>query len=103
MPRKRERQQMRTSLSALVSAASLVTLISMGAAQAAPAGLAGAGVMDANVVNVHGYHCRPDWSRRYGWHRHWSACNREYPSYHRRHRYWDEPRWRHERWGAPRW
>jgi len=58
---------------------------------------------EVSVIQVHGFHCEPEWTRREGWHRHWRACQREHPEYNRRHEYWRDRRFNHEKYGEPRW
>ena len=90
------------SLTTLPAVATCVAIAAfLGPVQAAPRspGLAA----EHNVVRVHGFHCSPDWSGRWGYHRHWDACAREFPHFHRGHRHWQERRWRHSRHGHPHW
>lgn len=88
-------------LKAVITAAALVA--GMSAANAAPLATTMQPADSDMVVKAHGFHCAPEWSPRWGWHRHWGACAREFPRYERRHRHWDDRRWRHERYGPPMW
>ena len=91
------------SIGAIALAGVLAATATFASAQAAPQGMAGLRATEGPVVRVHGFHCEPEWSHRYGWHRHWAACQRAYPRYHREHEYWSHRRHHHHKYGAPRW
>jgi hypothetical protein len=91
------------SLGAIALAAALATVAPFASAQAAPTSIARLAATGEATIQVHGFHCEPEWSPRYGWHRHWAACQRLYPQYHRGHDYWLDRRYYHNRYGAPRW
>ena len=89
--------------SSLFAVSAVIVLGLFAPAQAAPASIAGSLATEELVIRVHSFHCDPEWNHRYGWHRHWGACQRAYPQYHRGHGYWSDRRHHHHQHGAPRW
>jgi hypothetical protein len=90
------------SLGAFALFAALAAAVPIASAQAAPTGMVSL-VTEGTVIRVHAFHCEPEWSHRYGWHRHWGACQRAYPHYQRNHEFWRDRRHHHHQYGAPRW
>ena len=75
------RQTHLLAIAALVSVGLMAGLAPASAAGAGSSALPLKGIAEADVVKVHGWHCRELWAPGWGWHRNWGACGYGYGYY----------------------